>query len=79
MPDALPDSAAADEGQPAGTETQDAGETSGGSGAYVRKRFSKDFPYRRVKMNPEPGIRAEAAGILIWPVPASPLFRQSEE
>ena len=43
------------------------------------KKNIRTFPYRRVRMKPRPGIRAEAAGILIWPVPASPLFRQSEE
>ena len=31
-----------------------------------RKRFSTRYPYRRVKMKPEQGIRAEAAGSLIW-------------
>ena len=38
-----------------------------------RKRFSDLYPYRRVKMNPEPGLRAEAAGILLWPAAGSPL------
>ena len=37
--------------------------------------FSRQYPYRRVRMQPEEGIYAEAAGILIWPVPASP-FRK---
>lgn len=35
-------------------------------------RFSYRFPYRRVRLRPAEGIRAEAAGDLIWPVPRSP-------
>ena len=38
-----------------------------------RVRFSKKYPFRRVRMNPVPGIRAEAAGVLVWPKPVSPL------
>ena len=55
-----------------------AGEPAGGnakeSGAEKpeRERFSRQYPYRRVKMKPEAGIRAEAAGILLWPVAVSP-------
>lgn len=36
-----------------------------------RIRFSTRFPYRRVRMKPQAGIRAEAAGILLLPA-ASP-------
>ena len=39
----------------------------------ARERFSGAYPYRRVKMNSEPGIHAEAAGVLTWPAAASPL------
>ena len=53
-----------------------AGRPSGGnkqvSGAEKRERFSTQFPYRRVKMQPEAGIRAEGAGVLLWPVAVSP-------
>ncbi len=44
----------------------------------ARERFSVRYPYRRVKMQPVAGIRAEAAGILLWSAAASPfqsLFR----
>ena len=30
------------------------------------------FPFRRVKMKPKPGLRAEAAGELLWPVYGTP-------
>ena len=30
------------------------------------------FTFRRVKMKPEPGIRAEAAGKLLWPIYGNP-------
>ena len=41
----------------------------------ARERFSKRYPWRRVRMTPQPGIQAPAAGVLVWPVPASP-FQQ---
>lgn len=31
-----------------------------------REHFSEQYPFRRVQMNPEPGIVAPAAGELIW-------------
>ena len=34
-----------------------------------RERFSKKYPYRRVRMHPQEGIWAEAAGELVWPLP----------
>lgn len=37
-----------------------------------RERFSAAYPYRRVKMTPAPGLRAEAAGTPLG-APASPL------
>jgi hypothetical protein len=40
-----------------------------------RERFSKEYPFRRVRMNPEPGIRAPAAGELIWPKETTPMQR----
>ena len=49
------------------------GEGGGGTWNPRRKRFSEKYPFRRVKMNPEPGIRAKAAGTLIWPKATSPL------
>ena len=55
-----------------------AGEPAGGNAKETgaekpeRERFSRQYPYRRVKMKPEAGIRAEAAGILLWPVAVSP-------
>ena len=36
------------------------------------KKNIRTFPYRRVRMKPRPGIRAEAAGILLWPVNGTP-------
>jgi hypothetical protein len=36
------------------------------------KKNIRTFPYRRVKMKPRPGIRAEAAGILLWPAYGTP-------
>ena len=33
--------------------------------------FSRDYPFRRMKMKPKKGIRAEAAGTPVWPA-ASP-------
>ena len=55
-----------------------AGQTAGGNGKDAGTEgkkwepFSKQYPYRRVRMYPEEGIYAKAAGTLIWPVPASP-------
>ncbi len=46
---------------------------SGGTRPSGRTPFSEKYPFRRVKMNPEPGIRAEAAGTLLWPKAVSPL------
>ena len=42
------------------------------SGRKPRERFSRQFPYRRMKMQPAKDIRAEGAGRLIWPPAASP-------
>ena len=36
------------------------------------KKNIRTFPYRRVRMKPRPGIRAEAAGILLWPAFRTP-------
>ena len=35
-------------------------------------RPPQTFPYRRIKMKPRPGIRAEAPGELIWPLYGTP-------
>ena len=40
--------------------------------ATQRERFSAAYPYRRVKMTPAPGLRAEAAGVPLGPA-GSPL------
>ena len=32
----------------------------------------RTFPFRRIRMQPKPGIRAEAAGELLWPVSGTP-------
>ena len=58
---------------PAEKKKQPSGKTE--TAGSRRVRFSKQYPFRRVRMNPIPGIRAEAAGILVWPRPASP-FQQ---
>ena len=62
--------------------TSSSGRTSGKAGSGKKQeepkaelpegRFSYRFPYRRVRLRPAEGIRAEAAGDLIWPVPRSP-------
>ena len=60
-----------------GKAAQTAGENGQDAGTEGRKwePFSKQYPYRRVRMHPEEGIYAKAAGTLIWPVPASPFQR----
>ena len=55
-----------------GSEEQSAG-TAGEIRNSGRRRFSVQYPFRRVKMNPDPEIRAEAAGTLLWPGASSPL------
>ena len=69
IPDALPDEAEA----PAAQEPDPAPSAGNPGQASGRKHFSEQFPFRRIRMNPEPGIRAEAAGSRIWPRAASPL------
>ena len=72
VPDPVPEAEATGEEQ---TETGDAAsggaaDQGAGSGAGTgvrRERFSTRFPYRRVRMNPAEGLRAEAAGVLVWP------------
>ena len=44
-------------------------------GRKMDEPFSKQYPYRRVKMTPEKNIRAKAAGVRIWPVVQTP-FQQ---
>ena len=66
-----------------GPASQPQDEPAGGSGGHkgddnpgpVRQRFSTRYPWRRVRMTPQEGIKAPAAGILVWPAPASP-FQQ---
>ena len=51
--------------------------TSGGGGKTKkagRERFSDRFPYRRVKMTPDPEYIAEFAGELLWPLTGSPFL-----
>ena len=48
-------------------------------GVVEDEPFSTRYPYRRVRMNPEEGIRAPAAGTLIWPMPKSPFQQMLEE
>ena len=73
---AVPESAAKEEstaaGEPDGTQ---AGASAGSSTGLQskRKRFSRYYPYRRIRMTPEPNLRAVAAGIRIWPAAGSPL------
>ncbi len=63
-------------------ETESAGTSSGGGGGGTAKQDAEKkapafgFSFRRTRFKPEPGIRAEAAGKLVWPVSASP-FRQT--
>ena len=44
----------------------------GGEEAAVPAEKPQTFPFRRMKMKPKPGIRAEAAGELLWPVYGTP-------
>ena len=44
----------------------------GGNGSAEETGKGQTFPFRRVKMKPKPGIRAEAAGELLWPVHGTP-------
>ena len=62
---------------PADDTPASSGGSSGGAAAGKSDRdiVSENYPYRRVLMHPEPGIRAEAAGTLLWPLPSSP-FQQ---
>lgn len=44
----------------------------GGEEAAVPAEKPQTFPFRRMKMKPKPGIRAEAAGERLWPVYGTP-------
>ena len=44
----------------------------GGEEASVPEEQPQTFPFRRIKMHPVPGLRAEAAGLLLWPVYGTP-------
>lgn len=47
--------------------------TGGGTGNDSRGASKpQTFPFRRIKMKPQPGIRAEAAGQLLWPLYGTP-------
>ena len=87
LPQAAPDRSAPAQTLPSGTTSSSSGRTgkqqTPSSDGFQQQpavnhplppegKFSWKFPYRRKKLNPQPGIRAEAAGILVWPVPASP-------
>ena len=43
-----------------------------GDEATVPAEKPQTFPFRRIKMKPKPGLRAEAAGELLWPVFGTP-------
>ncbi len=73
VPEPLPDPIPAEAPAQA---AESAPQTSGRNGSSRQPRrdsVSEKYPFRRVKMNPEPGIRAEAAGTLLWPKAVSPL------
>ena len=73
----------------AGTQAQASSGTAGGGGTARKtgrtntagtagngakdSREALSFPFRRIRMKPQPGIRAEAAGELLWPVYGTPL------
>ena len=44
-----------------------------------RERFSMMYPYRRVRMYPQPDILAEFAGELLWPVAGTPFLNMFGE
>ena len=47
--------------------------TGGSSGTGGRESAQpQSFPFRRLRLKPKPGIRAEAAGELLWPVYGTP-------
>ena len=43
-----------------------------GNGTTDENNRPQTFPFRRIRMKPKPGIRAEAAGELLWPVYGTP-------
>lgn len=47
---------------------------SGRSAKTARQPFSALYPYRRVKLAPQPEILAEFAGVLLWPVAGTPFL-----
>ena len=77
VPAAVPEPVPAEAPDPAPAPAPaPAPKTSGGSSKprqAGREPFSERYPFRRVKMNPEPGIRAEAAGTPLRPKSLSPL------
>lgn len=72
LPAVIPEPEPAEAETPAEPEPQ-APAAPGGTRKSGWVPFSEKYPFRRVRMNPEPGIRAEPAGKLIWPRPESTL------
>ena len=64
-----------DAAEPAVTVSPGGQQTRRSHGKKTDKPFSKQYPYRKVKMTPQKNIRAKAAGILIWPTVQTP-FQQ---
>ena len=75
LPEVIPEPVPDEAPEPA-PESLPGQQASGGNsspGQSGREPFSERYPFRRVKMNPEPGIRADAAGTPVWPKAVSPL------
>ena len=82
VPVSYPDPGNSKTEQPASRENSPAAGTKNsksGNRAAASKRFSADYPYRRIRMTPVPGIRAEAAGTPVQPKAVSPFQKMLSE
>ena len=52
---------------------------SGGKQPPAREHFSANYPYRRIRITPDPAAQAEAAGTRTWPVASSPFQKLLQE
>lgn len=53
--------------------------SAGGKQPAARDHFSANYPYRRVRMTPDPAAQAEAAGTRTWPQASSPFQKLLQE
>lgn len=52
---------------------------SGDKQPQAREHFSSNYPYRRIRITPDPAAQAEAAGTRTWPVASSPFQKLLQE